>query len=172
MSLQNFTPALEGAFVSGSVSLVRERSTSQQHHLACLRPALPHTDCVTLSLDRRRILDRWDRSGLSASAFAPSVGVSPWTLYAWRQRTRGGRLACGSGDGRVPSTANVPAFVEISAIGDHAGDHEAITATPIRASHNGHTHSSVHRRSVSEAEAPTYSTSEATTAPSDPIRSR
>jgi len=78
---------------------------------------------VTLSLDRRRILDRWDRSGLSASAFAPTVGVSPWTLYAWRQRTRGGRLASGGGDCRVPSTAIVPAFVEISAIGDHAADH-------------------------------------------------
>jgi len=102
---------------------MRKRSTSQQHHLPCLRPTLPHTDCVTLSLDRRRILDRWDRSGLSASAFAPTVGVSPWTLYAWRQRTRGGRLASGGGHGRVPSTANVPAFVEISAIGDHAADH-------------------------------------------------
>jgi transposase-like protein len=37
---------------------------------------------------RRRILDRWDRSGLSAAAFAPSVGVTPWTLYAWRRRER------------------------------------------------------------------------------------
>jgi len=36
------------------------------------------------------------------------------------RRTLGQR---GSGDGRVPSTANVPAFVEISAIGGHAGDH-------------------------------------------------
>jgi len=37
---------------------------------------------------RRRILDSWDRSGLSAAAFAPSVGVTPWTLYAWRRRER------------------------------------------------------------------------------------
>ena len=78
---------------------------------------------MTLSPDRRRILDRWDRSGLSASAFAPLVGVSPWTLYAWRQRVRDGRLASGGGDGRVPSTAIVPAFVEISAIAGHAADH-------------------------------------------------
>jgi hypothetical protein len=38
--------------------------------------------------DRLRLLDRWERSGLSAAAFAPSVGVSPWTLYAWRRSAR------------------------------------------------------------------------------------
>jgi len=118
-----WVPAAAAPFRGSGHEPLRERSTSQQHHLSCLRPALPHTDCVTLSLDRRRILDRWDRSGLSASAFAPSVGVSPWTLYAWLQRTRGGRLASGGGDGCVPSTAIVPAFVEISAIAGHAGDH-------------------------------------------------
>ena len=38
--------------------------------------------------DRLRLLDRWERSGLSAAAFAPSVGLSPWTLYAWRRLSR------------------------------------------------------------------------------------
>ncbi|MFO0828477.1 MAG: hypothetical protein U0572_10050 [Phycisphaerales bacterium] len=42
-----------------------------------------------ISPDPLRILDRWDRSGLSAAAFASSAGVSPWTLYSWRRRLRG-----------------------------------------------------------------------------------
>ncbi len=58
---------------------------------------------------RRRILDRWDRSGLSAAAFAPSVGVSPWTLYAWRRRER--ELAASPASA---CTAIVPAFVELA----------------------------------------------------------
>jgi transposase-like protein len=64
---------------------------------------------VSISSDRRRILDRWDRSGLSAAAFAPSVGVSPWTLYAWRRRER--ELAAPAPS---PCTAIVPAFVELA----------------------------------------------------------
>jgi hypothetical protein len=35
--------------------------------------------------DRVGPLDRWERSGLSAAAFAPFVGPSPWTLHAWRR---------------------------------------------------------------------------------------
>lgn len=56
-----------------------------------------------ISSDRLRILDRWDRSGLSAAAFAPSVGVSPWTLYSWRRQAR---LAAAPISG--------PPFVELS----------------------------------------------------------
>ena len=55
------------------------------------------------------MLDRWDRSGLSAAAFAPSVGVSPWTLYAWRRRER--ELSSVSASS---CTAIVPAFVELA----------------------------------------------------------
>ena len=56
-----------------------------------------------ISPDRLRILDRWDRSGLSAAAFAPSVGLSAWTLYSWRRQAR---LA------EAPSSASP--FVELS----------------------------------------------------------
>ena len=80
---------------------------------------------MTRSTDRRRILDRWDRSGLSAAAFAPSAGLSPWTLYAWRRRERelGGRP--------TPCTAIVPAFVEISTAAEHASNREDCTARRI-----------------------------------------
>jgi len=55
------------------------------------------------SPDRLRIVDRWERSGLSAAAFAPTVGVSAWTLYAWRKRGPRGSVS-------PPS----PAFVELA----------------------------------------------------------
>jgi len=80
---------------------------------------------VTRSTDRRRILDRWDRSGLSAAAFAPSAGLSPWTLYAWRRRERelvGHSSLC---------TAIVPAFVELAAAAEHASNREDCTARRI-----------------------------------------
>lgn len=73
---------------------------------------------------RRRILDRWDRSGLSAAAFAPSVGVTPWTLYAWRRRER--KLA----ERSAPCTAIVPSFVEI-AIDDARAPASPASAAPI-----------------------------------------
>ena len=49
---------------------------------------------------RQQMLDlarRWQTSGASARAFAQEQGVTPWTLYYWRerltseQRPRGGR---------------------------------------------------------------------------------
>ena len=33
---------------------------------------------------------RWRESGLSARAFAQEQGVTPWTLYYWRERLLGG----------------------------------------------------------------------------------
>ena len=38
--------------------------------------------------DRARILADWMASGLSAPAFAPQIGVTAHTLYAWRRRAR------------------------------------------------------------------------------------
>ncbi|MBZ0135494.1 MAG: transposase [Planctomycetes bacterium] len=35
---------------------------------------------------RLLILDTWQRSGLPATDFAPLVGISNHTLYAWRKR--------------------------------------------------------------------------------------
>ena len=46
-------------------------------------------DRKTRSLDseqRQMVLSIWDQSGLPAKDFAPLVGVSHHTLYAWRQR--------------------------------------------------------------------------------------
>ena len=32
---------------------------------------------------------RWRDSGVSARVFAPEQGITPWTLYYWRQRLAG-----------------------------------------------------------------------------------
>jgi transposase-like protein len=85
---------------------------------------------VSLSSRRRRILDRWDRSGLSAAAFAPAVGVSPWTLYAWRRRKRELAAAATAVDARSSCTAIVPAFVEL-AIDDSAAPAPPQCSAPI-----------------------------------------
>ena len=39
---------------------------------------------------RRRIIEQWDKSGLSAGKFAVGAGVSAWTLYKWRRELRSG----------------------------------------------------------------------------------
>jgi hypothetical protein len=75
----------------------------------CPTAASSHTHRVSLSSHRRNVLHRWDRSGLSAAAFAPSAGVSPWTLYAWRRRDRELAVPAPS-----PRTAIVPSFVELA----------------------------------------------------------
>lgn len=38
--------------------------------------------------DRDRFLAEWQTTGVSASEFAPRVGVTAHTLYAWRRRSR------------------------------------------------------------------------------------
>lgn len=57
--------------------------------------------------DRRRILAQWRRSGLSAAGFAPSAGVSLWTLYSWRRQERPTELD--------EISSSPPAFVELVA---------------------------------------------------------
>jgi hypothetical protein len=59
---------------------------------------------VTTPAERRRILRRWDDSGLSAHDFAPVVGVPVSTLYSWRKRDR----------------SPAPAFVELALAPEHA----------------------------------------------------
>ena len=73
--------------VGAATQLLRKRSTRFVD--ACAGPCgdSDHTHCV-ISSDRLRILHRWDRSRLSAAAFAPSVGLSAWTLYSWRRQAR------------------------------------------------------------------------------------
>ena len=47
----------------------------------------PATPTATLTAEQRLLLlDTWRRSGLPAGDFAPLVGVSKHTLYAWKQR--------------------------------------------------------------------------------------
>lgn len=62
---------------------------------------------------------------MSAAAFAPSVGISPWTLYAWRRQERD--LA----DRSSPGAAMVPAFVELAAAAEHESNRDALTAPRI-----------------------------------------
>jgi len=57
---------------------------------------------------RREAVARWRRSGLSAAEFAPSLGVSVHTLYAWSHRCRAGGPRRGRG-------ARVPTLVELVA---------------------------------------------------------
>ena len=49
------------------------------------RPELEKIAALTPQ-QRLAILDCWQRSGLPAKDFAPLVGVSRHTLYAWKQR--------------------------------------------------------------------------------------
>lgn len=72
-----------------------------------------------ISPDRLRIVDRWERSGLSAAAFAPSVGVSAWTLYAWRKKAQ-----------RSGASPAPPAFVELAPRDDVRTSHDAAHDRP------------------------------------------
>jgi hypothetical protein len=59
------------------------------------RPRVLHpaadTPTTFIAQQRLLILDAWTRSGLPAGDFAPLVGLSKHTLYAWKKRfdTRG-----------------------------------------------------------------------------------
>ena len=68
--------------------------------------------------ERRRILERWRRSGLSADAFSVRVGVHPSSLYAWRRSMSPMQGAAAGAGGRAGDAAGV--FVEIVAA-DPAG---------------------------------------------------
>ena len=46
-----------------------------------------HTENRT-NRDRRRAVERWRKSGMAAHDFAPAMGVSAATLYAWSRRFR------------------------------------------------------------------------------------
>ncbi len=50
--------------------------------------------------DRRRAVERWRRSGAAAHDFAPLLGVSAATLYAWSRRFRADAGVFGVGDAR------------------------------------------------------------------------
>ena len=68
--------------------------------------------------ERRRILERWRRSGLSADAFSVRVGVHPSSLYAWR-RSMSPMQSAAAG---VPARDAAGAFVELVAAGSAAAD--------------------------------------------------
>lgn len=75
--------------------------------------------------DRRRAVGRWRRSGMAAHDFAPLLGVSSATLYAWSRRFRGGALAGGDGEVRgVPGAARLIELVPAAdpAAGTDPGD--------------------------------------------------
>lgn len=71
--------------------------------------------------DRRRAVLRWRRSGMAAHDFAPQLGVSTATLYAWSRRFRPEAGADGTGrDGVGDSRAVTDAarLVELVPVGD------------------------------------------------------
>jgi transposase len=53
-----------------------------------LKKAAPPAPPLTAE-QRLLVLDTWRRSGLPARDFAPLVGLSRHTLYAWKQRFEG-----------------------------------------------------------------------------------
>jgi len=61
---------------------------------------------------RKEHLDRWERSGLSAKAYAREHAVSYKSLYAWRSQSR--RVATKSSDLAPNASAFVP--VRVSAL--------------------------------------------------------
>lgn len=68
---------------------------------------------MTTSAERRRVLRRWDGSGLAAHDFAPVVGAPALTLDSWRCRER----------------RSAPAFVELAIASEPAA--ESGVAPPI-----------------------------------------
>ena len=68
---------------------------------------------------RRRTLEQWRRSGLSAHRFAHRAKVSPWTLYKWRREFGApGRfvevVARGAAGGPPPEDAGREPVLEIA----------------------------------------------------------
>jgi hypothetical protein len=55
--------------------------------------------------DARRVLKAWGRSGLSASAFARSLGVDAQRLLWWRKRLKIGTEKQGAHDGGSPRSS-------------------------------------------------------------------
>jgi transposase-like protein len=51
---------------------------------------------------RRRIVERWRRSGESASEFGGRLGISQWALYDWAKQAGRGSGHRGSGSRRRP----------------------------------------------------------------------
>ena len=68
--------------------------------------------------ERRRILERWRRSGLSADAFSVRVGVHPSSLYAWRRSMPPMQSAAAG----VPARDAAGAFVELVAACSSSAD--------------------------------------------------
>ena len=64
---------------------------------------LPSTETNFTPEQRLLILDTWRRSGLPAGDFAPLVGVSKHTLYAWKKQLR--RRGPGRADGQAQGGA-------------------------------------------------------------------
>ncbi len=44
---------------------------------------------ITDNIEKRRLVEEWDNSGLSAAAFAEPRGIHPATLGAWGRAIRG-----------------------------------------------------------------------------------
>lgn len=82
-------------------------------------------DDIRTDRERRAAVSRWRRSGLAAADFAPVLGVSPATLYAWSRRFR----VCTGAD---PAARLVELVPEVGPRVDPAGAGGAEVALELR----------------------------------------
>ncbi len=65
----------------------------------------------------RALIERWDRSGLSVSAFCEREGVSRASLYRWRSIVRGGGARSPeSGAATTVVEERRPGFIDLGAL--------------------------------------------------------
>ena len=67
---------------------------------------------------RRRVVERWRRSGQSAAEFGKSQGVSQWTLYSWAR----GRGSKGSNARRRDRRARKVELIPVRLLDHDEGD--------------------------------------------------
>ena len=76
------------------------------------------------SVERKRLVAKWRRSGQSATAFAERHGISQWALYWWARQ--GGAGAKGrrppQRSVRRSTTAGAPGFIPVRLVGDEHSD--------------------------------------------------
>jgi transposase-like protein len=72
-------------------------------------------DEIQTDRERRAAVSRWRRSGMAAADFAPLVGVSAATLYAWSRRFPGVQRIGAQGRARLVELVPAPDLAARSA---------------------------------------------------------
>lgn len=71
---------------------------------------------------RKRLVEKWRRSGQSAAVFADRHGISQWALYSWANRRRPPQGSLRGGTG-----ARAPGFLPVRLVGAEYSDPPART---------------------------------------------